>query len=144
MSKSSLYVRDFLQWTSHTAQLLKQQKWEELDLDNLIEEILDMGRGEKRALYSNLKVLLMHLLKYQYQPEKRTNSWKSTIREHRQRITEAFCDSPSLKNYFDEVFQECYRKARFLAADETGLNADCFPEQCLFSVEKILNEDYLP
>ncbi|AFY77750.1 MAG: DUF29 domain-containing protein [Hydrococcus sp. C42_A2020_068] len=141
---ASLYEKDFLEWTIVTAQLLEQRNWEELDLDNLIEEILSMGRSEKKALYSNLKILLMHLLKYKYQSEKRTSNWRSSIREHRQRIAEAFIDSPSLKNYFDNIFDECYQKARLLASDETGLNADYFPEECPFSVGQVLDENYLP
>nr|WP_245817371.1 DUF29 domain-containing protein [Hydrococcus rivularis] len=77
----SLYDRDFLMWLETTAQLLRQKKFEQLDLDNLIEEIESMARSEKRELYNRLTLLLTHLLKWKYQPDKRSNSWISTIRE---------------------------------------------------------------
>ena len=103
-----------------------------------------MVRSEKKAIRSNLRILLMHLLKYKYQSEKRTNSWLFTIREHRKRLRDDFKNSPSLKRYFREVFEECYQDARELAADETGLTIDTFPVESPFSQEETLNPDYLP
>ena len=85
---STLYEKDYYLWLTNTANLLREKNLAELDLPHLIEEIEDMGKREKRSLYSNLKILLMHLLKYRYQPEKRSNSWRYTIEEHRQRIAE--------------------------------------------------------
>ena len=144
----TLYEEDYNLWLEQIIQQLRAAKgghlFEEIDLKNLIEELESMGRSEKRAVYSNLKILLMHLLKYRYQPEKRSNSWRRTIREHRQRLQEAFRDSPSLRNHFNEVFNPCYQAARELAADETGLVLDAFPTESPFSQEAILNPDYLP
>jgi hypothetical protein len=77
-----------------------------------------MSRKEKEALFNNLQVVLMHLLKYRYQSSKRSNSWRFSIREHRKRIERAFRNSPSLKPYLIEIFAECYQDARELAADE--------------------------
>jgi Domain of unknown function DUF29 len=111
---------------------------------NLIEELEAMGRSEKSAIESNLRILLMHLLKYKYQSEKRTNSWLFTIREHRQRLRDDFKNSPSLKRYFLDIFPECYQDARELAADETGLSINTFPIESPFSQEDTLNPDYLP
>ncbi len=110
----------------------------------MAEEIEDLGRSEKRAIKSNLRVLLAHLLKYKYQPNKRSNSWRATIREHRLRIKEAFRDSPSLKRYFDEVFDEYYHNARAIAADETGLEIATFNTQCSFSKVEVLDSDFSP
>jgi len=93
---TSLYERDFYLWLQTTINLLKEGKFSEIDLENLLEELESMGRSDKNALKSNLRVLLMHLLKYKYQPEKRTNSWVYTIREHRKRIRDTFKTSPSL------------------------------------------------
>jgi hypothetical protein len=104
----------------------------------------DMGRSEKRAVESNLVVILMHLLKYQYQPQKRSNSWKASIREHRRRLRKLFKDSPSLKQYFQEVFQECYQDATELASDETGLSLETFPIESPFTPEDTINREYLP
>ena len=83
LNYSSLYDQDFVLWIESTVRLLKNQRLTELDLENLIDEVEDMGRNQKHALESNLSILLMHLLKWQYQSLKRSNSWKFTIREHR-------------------------------------------------------------
>ena len=101
---NSLYQQDYYLWIEQTIELLQEQKFNEVDIANLIEEIKDMGKSEKRAITSNLRILLMHLLKYQYQAEKRSNSWLFTIVEHRQRIEELLETSPSLKSYYDQVF----------------------------------------
>ncbi|MDF5711970.1 MAG: DUF29 domain-containing protein [Nostoc sp. S4] len=143
-SGSDLYEQDFYLWIQTTAELLKQKNFTQLDLENLIAEIETMGRSEKKALRSNLEVVLMHLLKYNYQPEKRSGSWQATIREHRKRLQEALEESPSLKPYFDEVFVQCYDHARLLAADETELAVTIFPEQSPFTPEQVINPDFLP
>ena len=103
-----------------------------------------MGRSEKRAAKSNLIIVLLHLLKYKYQPEKRTNSWKSSIREHRRRLRDDFQASPSLKRYFEEVFKQCYQDSKEQVADETGLPLNSFPLESPFTVDQTLNPDYLP
>ncbi|HAC62596.1 MAG TPA: DUF29 domain-containing protein [Cyanothece sp. UBA12306] len=141
---TNLYDQDFNLWLEKTANLLKNRQLEELDYDNLIEEIEAMGRSEKRAIESNLVVLLMHLLKYKYQPKKRTNSWRYTIREHRRRIILSLEDSPSLKRYLADVFNSCYIYARQEAVDETGLSLGVFPLESPFSVEQTLNFEFLP
>ena len=140
---NSLYERDYYLWLKNTVKLLREGKLHELDRENLIEEIDDMGKREKRYIYSNLKILLMHLLKYYYQPEKRSNSWRLTIEEHRQRIKEALEDSPSLKIYLKDSFNKAYQDARKLATKETGLDINLFPENCPFSQEDVLNSDRL-
>ncbi|WP_414549259.1 DUF29 domain-containing protein [Anabaena sp. CCY 0017] len=143
-TNSQLYDQDFYLWLETTAEQLKAGKFAEVDLANLIEEIECMGRSEKRALESNLVVLLMHLLKYKYQPEKRTNNWLSTIFEHRRILTKNLQDSPSLKNYFSETFAECYQDARQQAAIETGLSLDTFPVESPFTTDESLDKDFLP
>ena len=86
----------------------------------------------------------MHLLKWKYQPEKRTNSWRYTITEHRQRIRDSLESSPSLKNFLKEIFDKSYQDSRRLASDETGLLINKFPEDCPFLFDNIFNLDYLP
>ncbi|MEA5535064.1 DUF29 domain-containing protein [Crocosphaera sp. XPORK-15E] len=140
----NLYDKDYYLWIVNTIKLLSQEKFTEIDLVNLIEEMEDMGRSEKKSVTSNLRILLMHLLKYQYQAEKRSNSWLFTIVEHRKRLKESFQTSPSLKRYFIEVFEECYQDSRDLAAAETGLPLQTFPETSPFTPENTLNPDYLP
>ncbi|NES99174.1 MAG: DUF29 domain-containing protein [Sphaerospermopsis sp. SIO1G1] len=143
-TKTNLYEQDFYLWIQTTAQQLKTGNFTEVDLENLIEEIESMGRSEKRALESNLVVLLMHLLKYKYQPDKRSKSWLSSIFEHRRRIKKQFKDSPSLKKYFVETFAECYQDARQQASIETGLDLDIFPGESPFDPDECLNQDFLP
>ncbi len=141
---STLYNQDYYLWLEHTAKLLRDGNFSELDIPNLLDEIESMTRSEKRAIKSNLTVILAHLLKYKYQPEKRSNSWLLTIFEHRDRLSEEFADSPSLKPYLLEVFAECYGKARKRAAIETGLPIVIFTAKSPFSPEEALNIDYLP
>jgi hypothetical protein len=141
---SSLYDQDFYLWLEKTVNLLKAEKFLELDRDNLIEELESMGRSDKRAIESNLRVLLMHLLKYQYQPERRSNSWLSTIIEHRIRISKELKASPSLKGYFEQIFDETYQDARILASVETGLSSDVFSLTCPLTSEQVLDRDFLP
>jgi hypothetical protein len=139
---NSLYEQDFYLWIETTAQQLKEGKFNEVDLTNLIEEIESMGRSEKRELKSRLIVLLMHLLKWQYQPEKRSESWRSTISEQRICIEGLLEDSPSLKPLISEVFDDCYQKARLKAADETGIKLNFFPKESPFSLEETLQASF--
>ncbi|QQE67047.1 hypothetical protein GFS31_37540 [Leptolyngbya sp. BL0902] len=141
---SDLYRQDYILWLEKTCQKLAEKRFEDLDLPNLLEELSDMGRSEKRALISNVIVVLMHLLKYAYQPQKRSNSWRFTLKEHRRRIHESLKESPSLRAYLLQNFDECYCEARDLAATETGLDASVFPESSPFSTEQTLDRDFLP
>ncbi|MBD2188969.1 DUF29 domain-containing protein [Pseudanabaena mucicola] len=141
---SDLYDRDFNLWLVMTVELLRQGRLAELDVANLLEEIETMGRSEKSALKSNLVVVLWHLLKWKYQPEKRSTSWELTIAEHRRRLRDAFEDSPSLKRYFHQYFEQCYQDARRQAKIETQLAIATFPETSPFTPEQSLDQDFLP
>ncbi len=142
--QTSLYEQDYYLWLEQTIQQLQTGELNQLDIIALIEELQSMGNSEKSALESNLRILLMHLLKYRYQPHKRNNSWLFTIREHRKRLLKAFKKSPSLKRYYETVFVECYQDGRELASDETGLSLQVFPDESPFTLEDVLNVDYLP
>jgi len=139
-----LYETDFAEWLEATAQLLKKRQFTELDLDNLIEEIEALSRSDKREIRSRLIKLLSHLLKYTYQPEKRSQSWTSTIVEQRRQILLILEDSPSLKTYVTDVFTSCYERARQDAADKTELSIDRFPQDCPVSQADVLTEGWLP
>jgi hypothetical protein len=141
-TQNNLYEQDFYLWTQITAEQLKKNKFNEIDITNLIEEIESMGRSEKRELKSRLVVLLMHLLKWHYQPEKRSESWRSTITEQRICIEGLLEDSPSLKPTLSEVFEDCYQKARLKASDETGIKLNFFPKESPFSLEETLEYSY--
>jgi len=142
----TLYETDFNLWLEKMANLLKTKQLDELDLENLIEEIEAMGRSEKRTLKSNLVRVFQHLLKWNYQKDKRTPSWGYSILEHSRRLKDAFEDSPSLTPYFDTVFDECYQEARKLASVETQLPLSTFPKINPFTKDDVLAvnpEDYL-
>jgi hypothetical protein len=139
------YEKDFVLWLEYQAELLRQGRVAELDLENLAEEVESIGQRDKREAYNRLTVLLMHLLKYEFQPERRTRSWRSTVREQRRQLKLVFKDSPSLaKNYVPTVIDDIYQDARTDAVDETGLLLARFPETSPYSLEQILDEDFLP
>ena len=141
---AALYEQDYVLWLDQAVDLLRSQNFAEIDIENLIEELAEMGGSQKQAIESNLEVLLMHLLKYKYQPEKRSNSWRYTITEHHLRLHKAFKHSPRLKRYFLQEFAECYLNARNLASAETGLAIATFPMESPFTPEQTLDEDFLP
>jgi hypothetical protein len=138
------YKQDFYLWSQQQAQLLAEQAWEQLDLGNLKAEIEEMGRREKRSVESNLVVLLLHLLKWQYQPAHRSSSWRGTIKEHRRRLRKDLQDSLSLRPHANEQLSECYDSARTLASGDTGLEEAVFPQHCPYSLEQLLSPEYLP
>jgi hypothetical protein len=144
INAKTLYEQDFNLWLEETVNLLKNRQLDQLDYDNLIEEIESMARKDKRALESNLEQILMHLLKWQYQKNKRSNSWRYSIIEHRNRLKKDFRDSPSLKTYFDDVLEDCYQTAREFASEQTGLDIKTFPIDLPFIKENILDPNYLP
>jgi Domain of unknown function DUF29 len=140
----SLYTSDFSLWLEQTAQLLKARQFNEIDLDNLVEEIEALNRSEKREVESRLEVLLMHLLKWHYQPEHQSRSWQATIREQRRQILRLLKDSPSLKGHLSQEFNACYAIAREKASDETAIFLENFPAQCPYVIAEVLNPDFLP
>jgi hypothetical protein len=140
----ALYERDFNLWVEEQVALLAEGAFERLDVANLMEEIADMARSQKRAIRSDLVVLLTHLLKWQHQASQRSTGWAGSIVEHRRRIGDQIEDSPSLAGYPGEVLERCYRAAREQAAAETGLPKSRFPETSAYTVEQALDSDFLP
>ena len=140
----TLYDTDFYQWTQQQAALLRQGQLVALDIDHLAEEIEDMGKSNRLALESYLSNVIMHLLKWLYQPERRGTSWKLSIRNGRRQIEKRLKNSPSLKPQLPVIVQEEYPPARENAADETGLPLSTFPDQCPFTVEQLLDVEYWP
>lgn len=142
--QTSLYDADYLAWITEQVSRLQARDLEHLDVKHLIEELEGMGKSDRRALSGNLRILLAHLLKWQYQPQRRSGSWLSSIKEHRRRIAEALEDSPSLKSALLTVLENCYEDAKDLAATETELPLETFPLVCPFVVEELLNINFLP
>nr|WP_306441464.1 DUF29 domain-containing protein [Halomicronema hongdechloris] len=141
-----LYDRDFHLWTQHQIACLQKEQWAELDVDNLIEELADLGRREQKELGSYLKVLIMHLLKLQYQPERRSKSWEVTIANCRDSIQDCLEDSPSLQRFLKDTewVAKYYRRARRDAAKETELPTDTFPAVCPYTMPQILDPQFWP
>ncbi|PSR18930.1 DUF29 domain-containing protein [filamentous cyanobacterium CCP3] len=141
---ASLYETDFYAWTQQQSALLRRNVLEKLDLPHLVEELEDLGRRERQELRNRLSVLLGHLLKWQYQPEQRGNSWRATIREQRTQVQLVLTDNPSLKPYLAEALAIAYQLGQDLAVQETGLDYDTFPAECPYTLTQILGETFLP
>jgi Domain of unknown function DUF29 len=139
-----LYEQDYHPWLENTAQQLRDGNLAALDIQNLLEEIAAMGRSERRSVYSDLKILLLHLLNYADQPSMQSNRWLGSVVEYRQQINRAFKDSPSLRPYYAEIFVEAYGEARELAAVETVMAIDDFPMESPFGLDAVLRSAYLP
>jgi hypothetical protein len=142
MSLHTLYNQDFYAWALQNANLLKAKRFDELDFEHLIEEIESMGKSEARELDSRLEELLLHLLKWQYQRQGR--SWLNSINKQRIGIEKVLDENPSLKHELEPRFQRSYHYARRYAASETQLPLTTFPEQCGYSLQEVLNSDFLP
>ncbi|AFW95397.1 MULTISPECIES: DUF29 domain-containing protein [Nostocales] len=140
---SYLYEQDYCSWLETTAKLLRNHQLDHVDFEHLIEEIEDMGKEKRRELKNRLIVLLMHLLKYQYQPKKRSSSWVRTIWEQFYQIESLLEDSPSLKPYYLEIFSDCYLKAVRAANTETKLPIDSFPTESSFLPDDLTNPDFI-
>lgn len=140
----NLYEQDYLQWIQTTLNQLQYQDYANVDWENLIEEIADMGRRERRSFVSNLIILLLHLLKWQYQIEMRSGSCKGSIIEHRRRLHQILKDSPSLKPYLEEILPQCYQDARQQASAETELSLETFPPNCHYQISEIIDSEFFP
>lgn len=138
------YQKDFYGWTQQQAFLLKAGRLNELDIVNLLEEIETMGRSEKRELDSRLTVLLVHLLKWQYQPVRRGKSWQLTIEGQRDNCFDVLEDNPSLKPQLNDIMLRAYSKARTLAAKETGLDKSMFPLNNPWTLAQLLDSEFYP
>jgi hypothetical protein len=137
------YEQDFYVWIQHNIALLKQGKLNEIDIEILIDELEGMAKRDKRELTSRLMILIAHLLKWQFQPNKqKSGSWQSSIDEQRIQITEQLEESPSLKNTLHEGIGRAYPKAVTLAAKETGLSLEIFPKECPYRIEQLLDDDF--
>lgn len=139
-----LHERDFYTWTYRQAKLLREGRFSELDTTHLIEELESMGARERRELGNRLAVLLAHLLKWQYQPERRGNSWRRTLKIQRIKINDLLADNLGLKSELDEIFAKAYQKARVLAADETRFDEAAFLAEPPFALRQVLDSEFLP
>lgn len=138
------YDKDFYAWTMHNAELIRQGRFSEIDVEHVAEEIESMGRSDKRELISRLAVLVAHLLKWQLQPARHSNSWKYTIKEQRLEIADLLKESPSLNHELNSRLDHAYKRAIVIAAKEIGLDEKKFPKSCPFTLEQCLKYTFLP
>lgn len=141
---TNLYETDFYAWTQQQSKLLKIKAWSEIDTANLISEIESLGRKERQELRNRLGILIGHLLKWHYQPHRRSNSWLATIREQRRRLQDLLLENPSLQPYLVETLDRAYQDGVDLAVRETNLPYEVFPLTCTYMLEQVLNAQFLP
>jgi len=138
------YEKDFYSWLMGNAQLLREQRFDKIDVDHIAEELESMGRSEKRELISRFAVLLAHLLMWQFRAAKRSRSWKNTIMVQRLDIIDLLEDSPSLRYQVEVKLDKVYKKAILKAEDETGIDKKHFPLRCPYSFEETLDKIFFP
>ena len=151
MAKSSVietrrvrYEEDLYAWTQEQAALLRARQTDALDWDHLAEEVEWMVGRDRRELKNRLRIILLHLLKWQGQPARRGASWRKTLRTQRRHIKDLLQESPSLRRLVLDLMHEAYADAVKDAVDETGLPAEHFPGSCPYAPDDVLDEDHLP
>ena len=143
-SKPTLYEKDFYAWSLEQAALLRTGKAGEADLENIAEEIESMGKTEKRELISRLTVLLLHLIKWRFQPGVRGRSWRLSIEGQRLDIKDLLEDNPSLEPMVAGSIASAWRRALIEAERETGLPASTFPAGCPWEARDLLSDSFWP
>lgn len=143
---NTAYDKDIIAWANEQASFIRAGRFDLLDIENIAEEIEDVGKSEKRELSSRMAVLLAHLLKWQFQPARRGRSWELTIRDQRKLIAIALKETPSLKVSLknDDWREVSWIQATDLAVKETGIEKTVFPEFCPWTPEQILAADFFP
>src|SRR5262249_29988346 len=137
------YENDFYSWSQEQARLLRKGQWALLDRDNIAEEIESLGREQFNKLESALRVVLIHMLKWDHQPDRRSRSWVLSIEAQRVEIDHIIGDNPGLKPRISEAVTRAYRRARIEAANETGLEKSVFPDPCPYSLHDIMSRDFV-
>ncbi|MEX3859405.1 hypothetical protein QF001_004360 [Paraburkholderia youngii] len=140
------YEQDVVAWANEQAALLRAGKLSAIDVQHIAEEIEDVGKSEQRELASRMSVLLAHLLKWKFQPSRRSKSWEFTIRTQRKEVAYVLDEAPSLRGKFNDAawLDIVWSKARSAASNETGLDLDAFPEVLPWAVDDALSQEFLP
>jgi hypothetical protein len=141
--RSARYEGDFAAWAEAQAEALRAGQLDALDLANLAEEIGDLSKRERDAIESHLETLVLHLLKWRYQPDRRTRSWEATIKVARRNVEKLLRRSPSLRRDLPASLDEIYPNARIRAGVATGLANEVFPDACPFTLDQVIR-DWMP
>jgi Domain of unknown function DUF29 len=149
MAVKDLYDLDFFEWTQQNAELLRKRCLSEIDVENLAEEVADMGKRDRREMDSYLTRLILHMLKWQMQPALRysqsgRSSWLNSIVHSRLMLEKIFKQSPSLRRLAEESVAEVYPGAVREASVQTQIDRKNFPQNCPYSLAQLLDDDYLP
>ena len=136
------YEGDFYTWSQEQGRLVREGRWNEVDRENIAEEIESLGREQFNKLESALRVLMMHMLKWDHQPERRSRSWALTIAAQRIELDDVLGDNPGLRPRLTEAMTRAYRKARLEAASETGLKRSAFPESCPYTFADVTTRPF--
>lgn len=141
---AQIYEQDFNIWLTTNVELLRQRKFAEVDAEHLTAELEAMSKREKRELVNRLTVLIAHLLKWEFQPGRRSKSWRNTLTIQRGELADLLEDSPSLRAELEQYIERAYERAKLFAEEETGLEATVFPLDCPYALEAIMNPTFLP
>ena len=144
LERGPAYDEDFFLWTQRQAALIRAGQFDLVDWENVALEIGALGGRERRELGTRLKILTMHLLKWQFQPQRRSKSWRGTINDQRDEIEQLLEEDPSLHREIEALIGKRYRIARANAAAETGLALRTFPSRCPYAADQILDDTYFP
>ena len=139
---SNLYATDFYAWTLEQSKLLKEGNFKHLDIVNLVKEIESLGKQQRQELRSRLGVLMGHLLKWDYQPEKRGKSWRVTIQIQRREISDLLEENPSLKLDMSEAIAKAHQAGLDLVCLETPLDYEDLPQNCPYSLAQLLDSNF--
>lgn len=137
----TLYGTDFAEWAAQTAELLRERRFDEIDIENVAEEIRSLGDSQFQGARSQLRRLLMHLIKQKIQPERDGASWRASIVNAQQEMLDAIDSSPSLRRRLAQVLQATYEQATRAARIETQMDAEELPQQCPFEIKQLLEDD---
>jgi predicted nucleic acid-binding Zn-ribbon protein len=141
---AALYDRDFYAWTQQVSGLLRKGCFAEADIEHIAQEIEDIGKERQHALKSHTRRLVMHLLKWEAQPAKRTRSWRASMSEARTEIADVLEENPSLKSLTAAMPVKVYERAVMQAMDETGLPRKAFPSTCPYTFEQLMDDAFPP
>lgn len=144
MKNIELYEQDFNAWIHAQVLLLERRDFNDVDIEHLIEELKDMGKSHLNELGNRLVILIAHLLKWQFQVEKQSSSWRGSIIEQRVQIARLIRKNPSLKTKIHDAIIDAYPDALEIALKETQLAKNTFPNECPFTVEQLLNDAFMP
>lgn len=142
--RNTVYELDFYAWANEQATLLRAGRLSDIDVVHIAEEIEALGRSERRELVNRLSVLLLHLLKWSYQPDRRGRSWELTIKEQRRQLVQHFRDNPSLSAWTDEAMADAYGNAVLRAELEMNLLRDMLPWSCPYRLDQVMDEAFWP